>query len=92
MKTLSFKNMLPFGVVVLAVSGAFVTTSMQSAVKTSMAPESGYAANAQGQCDDLPIKCDSTPKDEFCHVSGTSGPLAYRNQSDNCIVPLYKPD
>lgn len=91
MKTLFLKNMLPFGVVVLAVSGAFVTTSMQSASKSSLAPVSGYAQNAQGQCDDIPIKCESAPREEFCHVSGTSGPMAYDNQT-NCLVPLYKPD
>lgn len=92
MKKLFLKNMLPFGAVVLAISGAFVTTSMQSTAKNALIPESGYAATAQGQCDDVPVNCDSTAKDEFCHVSGTSGPLAYRNQSNNCIVPLYKPD
>lgn len=92
MKKLFLKNMLPFGAVVLAVSGAFVTTSMQSTAKSALAQEWGYAATAQGQCDDVPINCDDMPKDEFCHVSGTSGPLAYRNQSNNCIVPLYKPD
>lgn len=89
MKTL-FKNVLPIAVVALAVSGAFVTTSMQSASKHA-APKVGYPRNAMGNCIlNQPQNCNSTPIPTFCYVGGgTSGTRAYGADQD-CQEILYR--
>lgn len=93
MKTLFLKNMLPAGVIALALAGAFATTSMQSASKSSVSYRQGFNALSNGKCGDIPVDCDDDSSKPFCHVSGgTTGPLAYDNVSNNCIMPLYKPD
>jgi len=90
MKILSLKNMLPVGVVALAISGAFITTSMQSASKNTAGFKFGYNAIA-GKCGNIQVNCDDVPKDDLCHISGTTGPLAYDKQANNnCVNALWR--
>jgi hypothetical protein len=91
MKNLFLKKITPFAVVVMGISGAFVTTSMQSASK-DIAPTVGYIANSQNECLDIPVACDDTPKPFLCRLNGTTGPIAYeKDDDDNCVQPLYRP-
>ncbi|MFD2943278.1 DUF6520 family protein [Flavobacterium notoginsengisoli] len=89
MKT-PFKNVLPIAVVALAVSGAFVTTSMQSASK-STAPQVGYPRNAMGNCIlNQPQNCNTTEADSYCYVGGgTSGTRAF-GTADDCKEILWR--
>ena len=89
MKTLVIKNLLPIGTFILAVSGAFLTTSMQSVSKGTDGLVPGYPADANGNCKNVPsTNCDDIP-DQFCYVAST-GEQAFENQANKCIVPLYK--
>jgi hypothetical protein len=91
MKNLFLKNMTPFAVIVMGVSGAFVTTSMQSASKVK-APIVGYIANSQNECLNIPVACDDTPKAFLCRLGGAAGAVAYEKEDgDNCVQPLYRP-
>ncbi|MCV9932869.1 hypothetical protein OIU80_11290 [Flavobacterium sp. LS1R47] len=91
MKTLFLKNMMPFAVIVMGVSGAFVTTSMQS-VSEAKAPAVGYIANSQNQCLNIPVACDDTPRPFLCRLNGVSGAVAYEQEDGgNCVQPLYRP-
>lgn len=89
MKTL-FKNVLPIAVVALAVSGAFVTTSMQSASKV-LVPKIGYPRDNQGNCIlNLPQNCNTSPNPYVCYVGGgTSGTQAY-GPAQNCQEILFR--
>ncbi|KQX00761.1 hypothetical protein ASC72_07810 [Flavobacterium sp. Root420] len=92
MKKLFIKNMAPIAVAVLGISGAFVTTSMQSASKSDAPPKIGYLANAQGKCTDTAVNCDDTPSAFLCRLGITSGPVAYnKDAQNNCVQPLYRP-
>lgn len=93
MKTLFLKNLMPAAVVALAISGAFATTSMQSAPqKNSLALKWGYLPNSNGECSTNQVRCSDIPKEEFCHVGDvTSGAIAYEQDAqNNCIQPLYR--
>ena len=86
MKTNFFKNMVPAAVVALGISGAFVTTSMQSASKMT-APSIGYTLDQNDECD-VPVNCNTTPA-AICQDS--SGHQAFgENAQGNCDVKLYK--
>ena len=89
MKTL-FKNVLPIAVMALAVSGAFVTTSMQSTSKIS-APKLGYPKDNLGNCIlDEPQNCNTTDIGVYCYVGGgTSGTQAY-GDAQNCQEILFR--
>lgn len=89
MKTL-FRNVLPIAVVALAVSGAFVTTSMQSASKLAT-PKVGYPQDNLGNCIlDQPQNCNTTDISVFCYVGGgTSGTRVYGPAQD-CQEILYR--
>ncbi|MBO9585273.1 MAG: hypothetical protein J7574_14010 [Flavobacterium sp.] len=89
MKT-TFKNLLPIAVVALAVSGAFVTTSMQSTSKLT-APKVGYPRDFMGNCIlDQPQSCNTNPVPNLCYVGGgTSGTQAYGADQD-CQEILYR--
>lgn len=90
MKTMFFKNMIPVAVVALGISGAFFTTSMQSASR-DVAPKTGYVLNAQGACN-IPVECNTTPSNQICRLNGDSGPQAFgKNPQGNCNVVLYRP-
>ncbi|MBJ2126611.1 DUF6520 family protein [Flavobacterium sp. IB48] len=93
MKTLSLKNLLPAGVIALAVCGAFATTSMQSASKKTTSLQQGYNALSNNKCGNVSVDCDNIQSDNFCHISGDSGPLAYeKTTNNNCLTPLYRYD
>jgi hypothetical protein len=86
MKTNFFKNMIPAAVVALGISGAFVTTSMQSA-SNAAAPRIGYTLNESDDCD-VPVDCNTT-NGQICRDS--SGNQAFgKNAQGNCDVQLYK--
>jgi len=89
MKTL-FKNVLPIAVVALAVSGAFVTTSMQSASKLAV-PKIGYPRDSQGNCIlNMPQNCNTVQISTLCYVGGgTSGTRAY-GEAQNCQEVLFR--
>lgn len=92
MKTLNFKKMVPITVFALGISGAFVTTSMQSASKTDVAPKIGYLQNSQGKCTNTQVNCNDTPSAFLCRIGGTSGAVAYdKDAQNNCVQPLYRP-
>ncbi|WP_123924588.1 DUF6520 family protein [Flavobacterium sp. WLB] len=92
MKTLNLKNMLPAAVIAMAVGGAFMTTSMQSASKLD--PKDGFTRNSQNECSTVPVDCDTTPKQQLCRVSGDTGAIAYDKPEDSniCAEPLFKPN
>ena len=88
MKTVVVKKVTPFAVVVLAVVGAFATTSMQNASK-SMVPRIGYTLDAEGACDE-PVNC-SDVSGPICQLNGDSGPQAFgKNAQGDCNVVLYR--
>lgn len=90
MKTLFLKNIAPFAVIAMGISGAFVTTSMQSASK-SLAPN-GYTLDAQNRCN-IEVNCSNISPNPVCKQFGTTGAQAYglNAQGDKCDVKLYKP-
>ncbi|MEL1254085.1 hypothetical protein AAEO57_09885 [Flavobacterium sp. DGU38] len=84
---------MPIAVIALGISGAFVTTSMQSASKANP-PQIGYPLNAQGGCNEnIPQSCDNTPKAFLCRVGGgTAGPQAFgKDAQGNCVQTLWRP-
>ncbi|MCC9063633.1 DUF6520 family protein [Flavobacterium piscisymbiosum] len=91
MKTLFLKNVLPAAVVALAISGAFLTTSMQSAPeKSAVAFKWGYVPNANGTCSSIQVPCSDIQKPQLCQM-GTAGAVAYeRDNQNNCVQPLYR--
>lgn len=94
MKTLFLKNMMPIAVVAFGISGAFVTTSMQSVSKTETAPKIGYLRNANNsKCSEVSVNCNTTPSAFLCQAGGTSGPVAYDKDipTNNCMQALYRP-
>jgi len=91
MKTLIVKNVMPAAVAVLAIAGAFATTSMQSAEKNkSAALKSGYYFSGS-QCNQGPVECSDNVKDDLCRLNITSGPIIYDKEGANtCVEPLYR--
>lgn len=88
MKTNFFKNMVPVAVIALGISGAFFTTSMQSA-SNAAAPRLGYVLDENDDCD-ISVNCNTTPN-PICQSS--SGEQAFgKNAQGNCDVVLYKPN
>lgn len=91
MKTKFFKNVLPFAVMALAISGAFVTTSMQKASKDA-ASRIGYALNPDGSCSNILQNCETVQKPFACYIGGgTSGVQAYGKNAGNCVDMLWRP-
>lgn len=88
MKTLILKNMVPFAVIVMGVSGAFLTTSMQSA---SRALPNGYTLNAAGDCN-VKVDCSTISTRPICRQNGDTGPQAFGKDGINCPTVLYKPN
>lgn len=89
MKTLILKNVAPFAVILFAVSGAFITTSMQSAPKSVL--PNGYIPNAQGPCN-VEVNCSNISNRPLCRQGVTTGPQAFGKDSQgNCNVELYRP-
>ncbi|WP_433811452.1 hypothetical protein [Flavobacterium johnsoniae] len=90
MKTIFFKNAVPFAVAVLGISGAFVTTSMQSSSK-ALIDEPGYTLNSANMCDEE-VSC-GTHSNQICRLNGETGPQAFgKNAAGNCNRVLYQPE
>ncbi|MBJ2124325.1 MULTISPECIES: hypothetical protein [Flavobacterium] len=90
MKAVFLNKTARAGAVVLAVAGAFFTTSMQEV--SSAAPKIGYPADNNNECTDVQVQCSDNLSAFLCRVNGTSGAIAYDKDSDNnCIQPLYRP-
>lgn len=91
MKTVFFKKLMPVAVFAVGITGAFVTTSMQSAAK-SAAPEIGYLRDADKHCDfERPISCNDIPG-PVCLQNTTSGPQVWAEDAQgNCTKLTYRP-
>jgi hypothetical protein len=90
MNKLFLNDSIPIAVIALGITGAFITTSMQS-ISEVKPPVIGYLVDAQGLCRDVPITC-GTLSPFLCRLNGTTGPIAYeKDDSDNCVQPLYRP-
>jgi hypothetical protein len=93
MKKLFLNNAMPFAVFAFGISGAFMTTSMQSTSKVN-APRIGYALNSNGSCNEnISQSCDNTPKPFLCRIGGgTSGVQAFgKDAQGNCVETLWRP-
>lgn len=89
MKTLFLKNIAPFAVIAMGVSGAFLTTSMQTAPESAI--PNGYTLNAQGACN-VEVNCSNISTRPLCRQGGDSGPQAFgKDAQGNCNVQLYRP-
>lgn len=87
MKTIILKNLVPFAVIVMAISGAFVTTSMQSASKIS-APRIGYVLNEDDDCN-IEVNCSDTPG-PLCMSAGQQAFGKNTPSSVTCNLELYR--
>lgn len=84
MKTNFFKT-TPFALVaVLAASGAFLTTSMQSS-SNALSPTLGYIDGATA-CS-VPVECDTDPIGPFCQADGQQA----FGKANNCSDLRYQP-
>lgn len=88
MKTLILKNIAPLAVIVMGVSGAFLTTSMQSA---SRAIPNGYTLDANGDCN-VVVNCSTNSNNPKCRQFGDTGPQAFGKVGNTCPTELYKPN
>lgn len=85
MKTTFLKSTMPFAVVaIMGISGAFLTTSMQSASNVA-APKTGYIVGPQGPCS-VPVSCNTTPG-QICQANGVQA----FGKANNCSEVLYRP-
>ncbi|MDI5887611.1 DUF6520 family protein [Flavobacterium yafengii] len=90
MKTPFLKKMMPLAVFVLGISGAVLTTSMQSDATVAKAPVLGYINGPDGPCS-IPVDCSDTGG-QFCRVNGTTGTQAFGKDSETtCLEVLYRP-
>ncbi|GGF14311.1 DUF6520 family protein [Flavobacterium limi] len=92
MKTLFVKNVMPAAVAVLAIAGAFATTSMQSTAKNkTVAIQQGYYPDASNKCTQGPVNCSDIEKEQLCRLNVTSGPTVFEtDDQNNCVQPLYR--
>lgn len=88
MKTLFFKNMIPAAVIAIGISGAFVTTSMQS-VSESSAFRVAYILNEDEECEQVDVPCNAT-EGTICKHSASNQTAFDKNAAGNCEVNLYK--
>ena len=88
MKKLILKNIAPFAVIVMGVSGAFLTTSMQSA---SRALPNGYTLDAERDCN-IEVNCGTNSNNPKCKQFGDTGAQAFGKVGNNCPTELYRPD
>lgn len=84
MKTQIFKNAMPFAVVALGISGAFVTTSMQSAEKEMVFVDAYNPSN----CQNIVKQCDNEERPYICRINST--PLYGKDNNGNCVETLYQ--
>ncbi|WP_294958303.1 hypothetical protein [uncultured Flavobacterium sp.] len=85
MKKTFLKSTMPFAVAaVLGISGAFFTTSMQSASK--LAPRDGYINSLSGVCD-VQVQCSDNSNNPICKANGQDA----FGKENNCAETLYMP-
>lgn len=85
----NFKKLLmPLGVMVLAVMGAFTTMSMGKA-QPSMVKQGYYFVSTLDRCH-LGIEC-STIEDEICTWQSKTQVGKVNETDSNCPITLYKP-
>jgi len=91
MKTLFLKNVMPAAAAVLAIAGAFATTSMQSA-SSAYQLKIGYVLEADSTCD-IPVACTTIPSSQVCRWSYPLGDVAFEKNpvTGNCVKVLYRP-
>ncbi|MCD0474049.1 DUF6520 family protein [Flavobacterium sp. EDS] len=91
MKTLILKKMMPVAVFVLAISGAFLTTSMQSDAIIDDEID-GYATPIGGTPCSVPVEC-SDEFDEVCRLveDDDESPQAFGLDGTTCPIILYRP-
>jgi len=88
MKTLFLKNGMPIATAVLAIAGAFATTSMQSSSNT-FGLKTGYVLEYNGECN-IAITCSNIPSSYICRY-GFGGPMACdKNYYGNCVYALWR--
>lgn len=86
MKTTFLKSTLSFAAVaIMGISGAFLTTSMQSG--KAFSPKQGFVDGPQGPCS-VAVNCNTTPSAFICQAS--SGAQAF-GKANNCTEVLYRP-
>lgn len=85
MKTTFLKSTMPFALVaIMGISGAFLTTSMQSASK---APALGYINSPTKVCD-IPVGCSDTPSPFVCEANGQQA----FGKANNCQQLRWRPN
>ncbi|MFH6967761.1 DUF6520 family protein [Flavobacterium sp. FlaQc-28] len=90
MKTLFLKNAGPFAVVILALSGAFATTSMQKA-KDAL-PKIGYVLNPDGSCSNITRDCEDEPSEFTCRINDVGAQVWGKDPNGECTEKLYRPE
>lgn len=90
MKTTFLKSIVPFAIVaIMGISGAFLTTSMQSD-SNELLPITGYVNGSEGPCS-VPVDC-SDIGNQVCRANDTTGPQAFgKDSEENCTEILYRP-
>ncbi|KIA95614.1 DUF6520 family protein [Flavobacterium sp. KMS] len=94
MKAIILKKMMPAAVFVLAISGAFLTTSMQSDAKVDDDFIFGYVTDPLApQACSIQVVC-SDEGDDVCRRFDETGPQAFgRGASPTiCPVEVYRPE
>jgi hypothetical protein len=90
MKTQFLNKVIPFAVVAMGITGAFLTTSMQSDSNRLAPPAVGYINSSQGACS-IPVNCSTTPG-LVCRANGATGAQAFgKDSQNNCVQLLYRP-
>lgn len=89
MKTHFLNKMIPFAVVVMGITGAFLTTSMQSdSNRAALIP--GYINGPKGACS-VEVNCSDVPN-AVCRANGATGAQAFgKDSQNNCVQLLYRP-
>ena len=89
MKTLFLKNMLSIFTIVIAISGAFASSSIKKDIR-SLAPAVGYTLDAQGECN-IAVACSDIPSSFICRLGGATGPIAYgKDVHGRCVETLWR--
>jgi len=92
MKTIFFKRVMPYAVVLtLGTAGAFVTTSMQKSAQKAP-PELGWVTDENNIACNKSVSCQTEFNDEICRVSYPEGEQARAKDFLNrCEEVLYRP-
>lgn len=91
MKTLFIKKGMPVATAVLAIVGAFATTSMQSS-SSAFELKTGFSLDIVSKECDIAVICSTTPSPMVCRLSYPNGDQAFnRNALGNCTSVLYRP-